>query len=122
MNVCTREGLPGARAPKSADVGNFLSRTVAAMVVAAVVQGAAASALAGQPGVVSQPGAWHGHHVWRGAHAHGAWRGGAAPSVGAGVPPPPELPPITAPPRPYGGCLPTAPRYNSYGAYVAGGC
>ena len=25
-------------------------------------------------------------------------------------------------PVPYGGCIPTAPRYDSYGAYVAGGC
>ena len=97
----------------------IVTKAMAAVSLAALLL--SATAALGEPRVGSHSGGWHGH-----ARHTGGWRGGAR-SIGPGVaggsfsaPTPAFNPP--PPPPSGGGCLPTSPRYDSYGAYVANGC
>ncbi len=101
----------------------FLTKAAAAASLVALVTGVALA----EPGPHAS--GWHGHPgEWRG-HAggwhgrpHAAWRGGVVAPIAPVAPIGPPAVSTPGPVPPYGGCIPTAPRYDAYGAYVAGGC
>ena len=100
------------------------ARAVAAAWIAGLATGAAAGGADAPPSGGRPAGEWRAHGgPWRGpVHAHrGAWRGRTSGMAGSVEAPTPAFNPLP-PTQPSRGCLPTSPRYDSYGAYVANPC